>query len=768
MMGDSVIGRRRGFSAAMRNCAFAATVLTVFAFSGPLNSAALAATTEAATKEDKVKPVLKTPPKGTRVNVVSDKMTYDSRTKIAVATGRVELTYGPYDLIATRVTYNTATGVMTANGEVRLKEPSGNVLEADKTEMRNRFRDGFAEHLRLLLTNNATITADYAVRRDGYITVYDRVVYNRCATCVMPNGEPLWQIRARQSTHNERDHMIYHKDATFEFGGMDIITLPKFSQPDPTVKRKTGVLSPKFSYGKIYGGGVTVPYFINLAPNYDLTLLPTLTSKQGLLAGGIWRHRLVNGQYYVKGEGIYQLDTDQPPPGDTHWRGSARSAGDFTINENWKWGWDGTVVSDVEFMRRYDIDDRDEITNKLFLTGINDRNYLSAQALHFQGLLTTDDQDELPVALPYIRYDYMLDQPILGGELGFKSTLYSLTREEAVVAFPTVELGTDQQRGTMEANWQRQMYTDMGAVITPFATMRGDLYISNNLPNEYIPGDYDKEETTGRLLPKGGVEVSMPFIGSNDLGQHIVTPIAQIIAAGDETNRDAFGKEDSISINFDDTSLFLHDRNTGLDRYEAGTRVNMGVLYTFLDPAGGFARVSVGESFHVAGENSFLPGSGLDDVRSDLVGAIAWQPWEMLGFSYQIRTAEDLSDVRVQQAGVSLTFDRISGSVHYVDVDAAPDYGRPEPEQQVWGTAAWNFVNGWTLYGGARYDIEGSQMIKDMVGIGYDCDCFNFKLLYKEDYTNGGQKGDDVGRSVIFTVDLKSLTGQGESEWDGL
>ncbi len=83
---------------------------------------------------------------------------------------------------------------MTANGEVRLKEPSGNVLEADKTEMRNRFQNGFAEHVRLLLTNNATITADYAVRRDGYITVYDRVVYNRCATCVMPNGKPLWQI----------------------------------------------------------------------------------------------------------------------------------------------------------------------------------------------------------------------------------------------------------------------------------------------------------------------------------------------------------------------------------------------------------------------------------------------------------------------------------------------------------------------------------------------------------------------------------------------
>jgi LPS-assembly protein len=641
-------------------------------------------------------------------------------------------------------------------------------MEADRAEMRNRFQDGFAEHLRLLLTNNATMVADYAVRRDGYITVYDRVIYNRCATCILTDGSPLWQLRSREVTHNEQDHTIYHKDATFEFGGMDIVTLRNFSHPDPTVKRKTGFLPPTFGYGKTYGASVQVPYFINLAPNYDLTLLPSLTSKQGLLAAGTWRHRLASGQYYVEGAGLYQLDDNQPPPGDRRWRGAARSEGEFAINGDWNWGWDGTVVSDVEFMRRYDIDERDEIVNKLYLTGISDRNYVSAQALHFQGLLATDDQSELPVALPYVRYDYMFDQPIFGGEVGFKSSVYSLTRDEAVIAFPSVDLGTDQQRGSLELNWQRQMYTDMGQVITPFATLRGDLYYAKNIPDPNIPGLYIDGETTGRMMPKAGVDMRWPFIATNDLGQHILTPVAQLISTNDEIDEDQIGKEDSITLNFDDTSLFLHDRNTGIDQYEAGTRANMGLLYTFLAPEGGFARVSVGESFHIAGENSFLPGSGLEDVRSDLVGAITWQPWEMLGFSYQIRTAEDLSDVNVQQAGVSLTFDRISGSIHYVDVDAEPYYGRPEPEQQVWATAAWNFVPGWTLYGGARYDIEGSQMIKDMVGIGYDCDCFNFKLLYKEDYTNGGQPGDDIGRSIIFTVDLKSLTGQGESEWEGL
>src|SRR4051812_33619604 len=43
---------------------------------------------------------IKTPPKGTRVNVIANKITYDARTKIAVAIGKVILTYGKYELVA--------------------------------------------------------------------------------------------------------------------------------------------------------------------------------------------------------------------------------------------------------------------------------------------------------------------------------------------------------------------------------------------------------------------------------------------------------------------------------------------------------------------------------------------------------------------------------------------------------------------------------------------------------------------------------------------
>lgn len=703
---------------------------------------------------------LKTPPKGTRVNVTANKITYDARTKIAVAIGKVVLTYGKYQLVATRVSYDQRNDKMTAVGEVKLTEPGGNILEAERAQLMNNFKDGFAEHLRLLLTNDATITADYATRQDGYLTIYENVVYTACKECVMSNGKPLWQLRSREATHNEKEGVIYHRDATFEFGGSDIITLPYFSHADPTVKRRSGFLTPKFSYAGVYGVGVEIPYFWNLAPNYDLTFRPVITSDQGLLAKAQWRHRLVDGGYSVDVAGIYQLDTDLNPPGDTRWRGSARTQGDFNLNDNWSWGWNGVLVSDRDFMDRYKIDGRDEAIDNVYLTGLHDRNYFSAQAIHFQSLDPDDDEDFFPTAVPYIQHSYTFDQPVFGGEFGYNWNFYSLHRNDSIYAndpdlpLTNNNLGTDQTRAVANLAWQRQMMTESGQVITPFANLRGDIYVTENLPDDN--GLTEDNRTTSNFQPTAGVDWRWPFLANTEGGQHILTPVAQVISSTNEEDEDDRGDEDSINLNFDATSLFLHDRFTGLDRYEGGTRINAGLLYTFLSANGGFLRASLGESFHVAGENSFAEDTGLEGTSSDLVTAIAWQPWDAIRLSYQARLEEDLSAINVQEAGLSLNFDRFSGSIFYADLNADPASGRPDDQQQVWGSAGWNFSGGWSVYAGARYDLDESKLIRDTVGIGFNCDCFNFRLFIEEDRADEDEK---VDRSVLFSIDLKSLSG---------
>ena len=701
--------------------------------------------------QGRVKPKVKTPPKGTRLYVVTDKLSYNSKTKIAVATGKVVITYGNYVLIASKVVYDKRNDRMRAIGSVHMREPGGNILKADVVALQNKFRDGFAKHLQLLLTNDAKMTADYAKRTDGNLTVYQHVTYTRCKECVLPNGEPLWQIRSVEVTHNEEEGVIYHKDATFEFLGATVLWLPFLSHPDPTVKRRTGFLIPEFNFASTYGFGVGTPYFINLAPNYDVTLLPFFTTKQGPLGRAVWRHRLASGEYDLDLAGIYQLKKDSSGPGNRRFRGYAHSVGEFKINNRWTWGWDGTVISDDTFARRYDVDERSDLINRAHLTGVNERNFLSVEALHFRGLSSGDNNRVYPFATPYFRYNLLLDRPVLGGELGFNTNIYSIHRRSAQVISTTTALqAKNQSRAILEAHWKRRIVSDFGAVVTPFARLRSDVFVTDRLP-----GSTKRDKITARLLPTAGFDLRMPFVRSSDFGQQVLTPIVQFITSPSETKANQLSNEDSVSLNFDYSNLFLHSRFSGQDRFEGGTRVNVGVMNNWMFNEGGFLRISAGQSYHLAGRNSYNLGSGLSGNYSDLVMAVAFQPNSVWQLSYQARLDDRTFKFKTHEASLRGKYGSLSGSVNYLKVAAAPNYGRISLQEQIWGESEYFFTERWSIFGDARYDLAVNRFFEKSIGIAYHCDCFGFKLAYKE--SNSSDRDADASRSLIMSIEFKTL-----------
>ncbi|HUR43261.1 MAG TPA: LPS assembly protein LptD, partial [Aestuariivirga sp.] len=152
--------------------------------------------------------------------------------------------------------------------------------------------------------------------------------------------------------------------------------------------------------------------------------------------------------------------------------------------------------------------------------------------------------------------------------------------------------------------------------------------------------------------------------------------------------------------------------------------------------------------------NSFDVGSGLDGPLSDLVGAIAYQPNEKLRFTYEVRAEEDLSRINSQEASVSLTLARIWGSLSYADIGAAPIYGRPDHEEQVWGDAGYKLGGAWSVFGGFRYDVPDDRFIDKYVGLLFECDCMNAKLIYSE---YEGDESSNMDRTLKLSVEFRTL-----------
>lgn len=729
---------------------------TVLLGIGIVSLFAVASPAYAIVEKQFIAPVSKKPVAGTKVDVEADRISYDSKAKISTATGAVRLTYGPYVLVATKVVYDEVHDTFKANGSVELREPNGNILQAQTADLYSKFKQGFADHVRSLLTNDVTITADFAKRVEGGITIFEHASYTACKDCETKTGHPLWEITTTKTIHDSKDKTLYHYNPTLRFDGVPVVWLPYAEMPDPSVKRRSGFLLPNFQSGSAYGIGVVMPYFQELGPSADLTFSPVFTSRQGPIADIEYRKALTSGNFNIRGYGVHQFTKDEHTDSNANWRGAVVSAGAFKLNDVWDWGWDGTLSSDRTFLHKYDFDNRQLATSQAYVTGLADRNYFSAQALHFQALdNNNDDQATYPDALPYINSEYTFDHAVLGGELGFDWSVYSLSRDLASQPYLTVDHGTEQSRAVANVHWQKQIVTDLGQVVTPFARVRSDLYINDNLPDLTMPSDLRDNEVTSRVLPSAGFDMRWPFLASYDLGQSIITPVFQAIAATNETDRKKIGNEDAISVNFDSSSLFLQDRFTGLDRYEGGSRANVGMLYSFLGANGGFARVSLGESFHIAGQNSFSYDTGLAGTKSDLVGAMVLQPWENLELSYQARAKEDLSRITVQEAFANYSFARLSGSVGYINVASEPTSGRDEAIEQAGTQASLRFNEAWSVFGGLQYDLNNDRFMSKTAGIAFDCDCMAAKLSYTEG--DPSDPGRNFDRKLNFSVELRTI-----------
>lgn len=686
------------------------------------------------------------------VHVDAQTLSYDTNGTTVIARGNVVITYGDYVLKADHVTYNPETNQIVAVGNVILTEPDGAVLNAHRIELGDRFREGFVDRVAVVLVNNARINALRGRRTGGNITTFEQVTYTACEPCEEDPSRPVtWEIKADRVTHNEIEKTIEYENAQFDFLGTPIAYLPHFSHADPTVTRKSGFLIPTFAASSDFGVGVEVPYFFNLAPNYDLTVSPLLTTEQGPVMKAQWRHRLPNGRYSISPTGVYEFSPKDATPGNSRFRGSLKSDGAFRLGRDWTWGWDGTLVTDDTYMRRYNIDGRTDLISQLYLTGLNDRNYFDARAYHFRGLLSSDDDKTTPYVLPVIDHSYYFDRPILGGELQVDSNVLQLARQR----------GVDETRVVSEWKWERRMLSGAGTVVTPFAHVRGDLYAVDNVPDAMVPGGVRDSETIARVLPTAGVDMRWPFVNLSANGQHIIEPVAQVIVRPNETKRHRLPNEDALSFEFDDTNLFTYNKFSGYDRWEGGTRANAGLIYTYRFSGDGYFKTAFGQSYHLAGRNSYERDSGLDSDESDYVGAMFLQINEHLLLTSRFRFDEESLNIRRNEFGLDYTRGPLQMSVNYSDLDRAPAFGRPADQEEIWGQGALKLSDEWTMYAGMRYNVELDKRISDFIGFGYDNECFGLRIHYREAFVK--DRDIEPDRSVYLRFELKTIGSAGFS-----
>ncbi len=734
--------------------------------------------------------------------VKADVLQYDYNNSLVSAVGHVQIYYSDSVLEADKVIYDQKAKRMRAEGNVRLTEKDGKVIYANSLDLTDDYRDGFVDSLRLDSPDKTRIAATRADRSGGNVTVFQNGVYTACEACKdNPTKPPLWQIKGARIIHDQDEKMIYYESAQLEFFGVPLAYLPYFSSPDPTVKRKTGFLMPGVVSNSNYGVGIIIPYYWALAPNYDITFTPTITTVQGPLMQVEWRHRLADGFYAVRAAGIFQLDKDkfaaEGPEGFNSgyrdFRGSIQTSGQFNINEKWVWGWDAYLITDKPFLQDYSVVKiLPELISQVYVSGRGDTSYFDARSIYYLGLSGADVQSQIPFIRPVIDYAYTLKNPVFGGELSYKFNLTSLSRGTADfdpinaaalaagICEPSADpalktrlncllrgVPGDYTRFSGEVNWRRTFTDSFGQQFTPFINARADvaqLSVTNQPGvSNYIPAT---DTNLARGMPAAGLEYRYPFISVESWGTQTITPIGQIIVRPNETAIGRLPNEDSQSLIFSDANLFSVSKFSGYDRVEGGTRANYGVEYNAQFNRGGYVNVMVGQSYQLFGKNSYAVAdvsntgldSGLDTRASDYVARLTFQPNSTFKFVSRFRFDEETFAVRRMELEGRVNFERTSFGITYGNYDAQPDIGLLTRRQGILGDGSFKLSQNWTVNGSVLYDLEQERINSTSVGLGYIDDCFGINLAYATNYGYALTTSQPV-HSIILQISLRTLGG---------
>ncbi len=726
-----------------------------------------------------------------------DDLVYDTKNNRIIARGNVQIFYNNFLLTADQITYDQSAAKLLAEGNVQLRDPNGNITRAERIDATDDFRDAFVESLSVVARDETRIQARRSIRRDGNVTEFQQAKFTACKND--PGQPPLWCISGQRIIHDQAAATLTYQDAAFEVYGTPILYLPYFTMPDPSVKRRSGFLSPTFGSSSTLGLMAEVPYYFALDKSCDFLFHPALLSKQGVLYKGDFRQRLENGEYSVKFGAIDQQLENLPggaTPDLKGWRGTIETKGVFSLSSWWRAGWDVTLASDKSFRSFYGFDSaiQTDRINTAYLTGQSERNYFNMSLYQFGGLLPNDTDVTKSRALPVIDYNYIAAQQVLGGELSFNGHVRNLSRLSGDVTYvdPITQkpissqflAGTDSTHFVSDVNWRRKIVDGIGETWTPFANVRGDIYSYNNT-RDPITGLNVPGETFYRGVSTVGLTYAYPFVAHTDTASHVIEPVAQIVS------RNVFGKqdqtllpnEDAKSVVFDDTSLFFESKSTGFDRIDTGTRLNVGTKYNLQFNSGLNIRAVMGQSQLLSGPNVFAnPGAdvastaapgqfasafsannGLATARSDYVAGLYVSPLANLSLVAQGRFDTNTLALRRQDTLLSAGFGPFSTQLAYAftraDTQAATIGASTIGQQELQSTIGVKLTDRWSVAASVRYDLDQKQLLQDLFQVRYADDCFVLTTSYTDTRITNTTLGIVPDKTVMVRFELKNLGG---------
>lgn len=689
------------------------------------------------------------------VDLLADRVEYDENAGIVSAIGNVELVQSGRILRAKKVSYNLNKDKVNAEGDVVLNEATGDTYFADKVELKDKMKDGFVRGLSGVLADGSRFSAEEAEKIADLKIIMREASYTACEECKEdPSRPPDWQLRAEKVTHHKDEQRVSYENAWFEVAGRPILYTPYFSHPDGSVERKSGFLTPTAGFDSDLGAFYQQEYYWSIAPNRDATVGAVVMTEEAPLLTGEYRQRFEKAELELDGAITYSSRTDrvagQDVKLDEEERAHLFGKAIWDINDKWRAGSELALVSDEQYLRQYNISNKDVLQNSIYAERFSGRDYATGRFIRFKDIRTSNRAADQPSVLPQIHTSFLGDpNALLGGRWSVGLSALGLHRE-----------GNDQDmvRGSLELGWERRLVSDIGLVSKIDLSSRGDLYRTHDrdISDDAIGRSTNASAIRG--FSSATLETGYPIAKNLDSAQWVIEPLASITAGTNLNDNNDIPNEDSQDVFLDATNIFNTNRFPGYDRIEDEVHSTYGVRTGIYADNGYQGEVFFGQSYRFdRDDNPFPRGSGLSEQESDFVGSVAARAGSNFQINYGMQLKNDSLASQRHEIDAKAKVSRISLNTRYFYANALQGTDLDTSREQIRVGAKYNFTDQWGIFGSSQYDLarETEGLRKLSYGLDYQGQCVNFLISGQRTLTR--DSSGDSGTEIMMRLGLKNL-----------
>ena len=620
------------------------------------------------------------------------------------ASGNVTLRQGDQSIRADTLLFNQTTHDVDAQGAVTL-EQQGNTMSGPHLLFNLDSSAGTMEQPQFYIKeNDARGTADVMNIQDRQHFSLNEATYTTC-----PAGNQDWQLNMGVlEIDRERQVGVAHS-ALVKFKGVPILYSPWMDFPLNN-QRKSGFLAPVIGGTSSGGSEITLPFYWNVAPNFDATLAPRLMTKRGLMLNNEFRYLepnfggvanidvLPNDKIANKSRALFSLYHNQ------------------TLADRWNGYLNYTRVSDNDYFR--DLGNAVNTTsqsNLLHEVGVNYNPGWGGAMVRVQQFQTLQDP-AAPIAIPYAR----LPQMTLDANKIFAGANTALAGEFVNFSHPTE---VNAQRLVINPSISYPLVNKPAYYVTPKAALHATYYSMGANNVSAMPN-------TVRVLPIISLDSGVAFENESKMfsGDYVQTlePRAfyVYIPYKDQSTLPNF---DSAQADFNFTQIFTENRFYGSDRIGDANQITLALTSRLLEQDNGMERLKLmlGEriSFITPQVNLVTPTTTTN--KSDILAALTGRVTSHLSLDSDFQF--DPNQSHMQRFNFAVSYRPQAGKVLNLGYRFTRNTLR-----QVDLSTQWPISGRWHAVGRWNYSLQDSRILDTIGGLEYSQDCWMLRLVAQQ------------------------------------